>query len=81
MMFKLDSVDAYEQKLVKQIVVAGIGVENSHNKAYVRLISTSNKGGSLSAKVELDALVKGGSSPQDCHGQVGRHSLPEIWQA
>jgi len=59
MMYKLDSVDAYEQKLVKQIVVAGIGVEHSHNKAYVRLISTSNKGGSVSAKVELDVLTKG----------------------
>ena len=32
MMYKLDSVDAYDQKLVKQIVVAGGGVENSHNK-------------------------------------------------
>jgi len=59
MMYKLDSVDAYDQKLVKQIVVAGIGVQHSHNKAYVRLVSTSNKGGSVSAKVELDALVKG----------------------
>ncbi len=59
MMYKLDSIDAYEQKLVKQIVVAGIGVEHSHNKAYVRLISTSNKGGSVSAKVELDVLFKG----------------------
>ncbi len=59
MMYKLDSVDAYEQKLVKQIVVAGIGVEHSHNKAYVRLISTSNKEGFVSAKIELDVLSKG----------------------
>lgn len=59
MMYKLDSVDAYEQKLVKQIVVAGINVEHSHNKAYVRLISTCNKGGSVSAKVALDVLSKG----------------------
>ena len=35
MMYKLDSVDAYEQKLVKQIEVAGVQVENSHNKAYI----------------------------------------------
>ena len=34
-MYKLDSVDAYEQKLVKQIEVAGVQVENSHNKAYI----------------------------------------------
>lgn len=60
MMYKLDSVDAYEQKLVKQIVVAGIRVEDSHNSAYVRLVSTSNKDGYVSARVELDVLVKGG---------------------
>ena len=59
MMYKLDSVDAYEQKLVKQIVVAGIDVEHSHNKAYVRLVSTGNKDGVVSAKVELDVLSKG----------------------
>jgi type III restriction enzyme len=59
MMYKLDSVDAYEQKLVKQIVVAGVQVEHSHNKPYIRLISTSNQGGSISAKIELDVLVKG----------------------
>ena len=59
MMYKLDSVDAYDQKLVKQIVVAGVGVQHSHNKAYVRLVSTGNKGGSVSAKVELDVLAKG----------------------
>lgn len=59
MMYKLDSVDAYDQKLVKQIVVAGVGVEHSHNKAYVKLISASNKDGGVSAKLELDALVKG----------------------
>lgn len=59
MMYKLDSVDAYEQKLVKQIVVSGIQVEHSHNKPYVRLISTGNKGGGVFAKVELDVLSKG----------------------
>ena len=33
MLYKLDSVDAYEQKLVKQIEVAGIEVKDYHNKA------------------------------------------------
>lgn len=59
MMYRLDSVDAYEQKLVKQIEVAGIQVENSHNKAYIRLVSTSNKGGAVTAKVEIDVSSKG----------------------
>ncbi len=59
MMYKLDSVDAYEQKLVKQIEVAGIQVENSHNKAYIRLVSVSNKSGNPTARVEIDVLSKG----------------------
>lgn len=59
MMYKLDSVDAYEQKLVKQIEVSGIAVENSHNKAYIRLVSTGNKNGEVTAKLEIDVLSKG----------------------
>ena len=59
MMYKLDSVDAYEQKLVKQIEVAGIQVENSHNKAYIRLVSTSNKNNTVTAKLEIDVLSAG----------------------
>ena len=45
MVFKLDAVDAYERKLVKQIEVAAASVEGGHNKAYVRLLSVSNKRG------------------------------------
>ena len=59
MMYKLDSVDAYEQKLVKQIEVAGVQVANSHNKAYIRLVSVSNKSGTVTAKIEIDVLNKG----------------------
>ena len=62
MMYKLDSVDAYDQKLVKQISVAGIAVENSHNKAYIRLVSTGNKNGTVTAKLEMDVLSKGSVS-------------------
>ncbi|MDR4470182.1 MAG: DEAD/DEAH box helicase family protein [Nitrospira sp.] len=54
MVYRLDAVDAYERKLVKQIEVASLEVEGGHNKAYVKLISTSNKKGTFSAKVELD---------------------------
>lgn len=36
--FRLDSVDAYERKLVKQIEVASVTVADSHNNAYVRLM-------------------------------------------
>lgn len=54
MVYRLDAVDAYERKLVKQIEVASLEVEGGHNKGYVKLISTSNKKGTFSAKVELD---------------------------
>ena len=37
--FKLDAVDAYERKLVKQIEVAAASVEGGHNKTYVRFIA------------------------------------------
>jgi type III restriction enzyme len=54
MVYRLDAVDAYEQKLVKQIEVASAGVEGDHNKPYVRFLSASNKRGVISAKVEVD---------------------------
>ena len=45
MVYRLDAVDAYERKLVKQIEVASATVEGGHNKPYVRLLSVSNKRG------------------------------------
>ena len=54
MAFRLDAVDAYERGLVKQIEVASIHIDCGHNKPYVRLESTHNKKGSITAKVELD---------------------------
>ena len=54
MVFRLDAVDAYERKLVKQIEVASMEVEGGHNKAYVRFVSTSNGKGPVTARVEID---------------------------
>ena len=54
MVYRLDAVDAYERKLVKQIEVAAATVEDAHNKPYVRLVSTSHRRRVISAKVELD---------------------------
>lgn len=34
MVYRLDAVDAYERKLVKQIEVASLEVEGGHNKAF-----------------------------------------------
>ncbi len=61
MLYKLDSVDAYEQKLVKQIEVAGLEVKDGHNKAYIKLLSVNNKKSPITAKIEIDCRMKNGS--------------------
>jgi len=54
MAFRLDAVDAYERGLVKQIEVASLQIDGGNNKPYIRLESTNNKKGSITAKVEID---------------------------
>jgi len=54
MLYRLDAVDAYERELVKQIEVASLEIEGGHNKAYIKLLSTHNNRGSITAKVEVD---------------------------
>src|SRR5271165_3677455 len=67
MVFRLDAVDAYERKLVKQIEVASATVEDAHNRPYVRLVSVSNKRGNITARAELDV---------DSGGVVRRQEVP-----
>jgi len=71
MVYRLDAVDAYEQKLVKQIEVASATVEAGHNRPYVRLISVSNKRGLISARVELDIETQHGVKRQEMIVQDG----------
>lgn len=59
LMYKLDSIDAYEQKLVKQIEVATVNVQDGHNKAYIKLLGVNNKKSPITARIEYDAM-KGG---------------------
>ncbi len=55
MVYRLDAVDAYEQKLVKQIEVAAATVEDAHNKPYVRFVAAVAPGKNVvGAEVELD---------------------------
>ena len=55
MVYRLDAVDAYERRLVKQIEVASAVIEAAFNRPYVRLLKVQNKRGTISAHVELDA--------------------------
>ena len=59
MVYRLNAVDAYQRKLVKQIEVAAATVEDAHNRPYVRLVSTGNRRGTISARVELDVETAG----------------------
>lgn len=65
MVYRLDALDAYERKLVKQIEVAAATIEDAHNKAFVRLVSVSSKRGSISAKIELDVKTATGVKRQE----------------
>lgn len=58
MMYRLDSFDAYEKKLVKQIEVASVTVEGMQNDAYVNLLRVDNRDG-IKAQVEVDVQSKG----------------------
>lgn len=60
LMYKLDSVDAYEKKLVKQIEVSSLEVKGYHNNAYIKLLKVNNKKSPITAQVEVD--VNSGSS-------------------
>ena len=71
MVFRLDAVDAYERKLVKQIEVAAATVEDAHNKPYVRLVSVSNARGQVSARVELDVDAAAGVRRREMTVQDG----------
>ncbi len=59
LMYKLDAVDAYEQKLVKQIEVGSVQTEGANNQAYIKLIGVKLSKGSPVAKIEIDVFDKG----------------------
>ncbi|VTU24969.1 type III restriction-modification system StyLTI enzyme res [Variovorax sp. SRS16] len=61
MVYRLDAVDAYEQKLVKQIEVASATVDHGFNKPYVKLLAVSDKRGAITATLEIDVLSRAGS--------------------
>ncbi len=71
MVFKLDAVDAYERKLVKQIEVAAAAVQGGHNKPYVQLVSVSNKKREITAKLLLDVQKGTSVSRQEVTVQDG----------
>ncbi|PKV75887.1 type III restriction-modification system endonuclease [Pontibacter ramchanderi] len=61
LMYRLDSVDAYERKLVKQIEVASLEVKDYHNLPYIKLLKVDNKKSPITATVEID-INQGGKT-------------------
>jgi len=61
LVYRLDAVDAYERKLVKQIEVASATVDHAFNRPFVRFVKAQTKDGLTTADVELD--VQGATGP------------------
>lgn len=57
--YKLDAVDAYNQKLVKQIAVLPVLPEDDHNNPYIKLLDVRNRNG-IEARIEIDSLTRSG---------------------
>lgn len=53
LMYKLDSIDAYEQKLVKQIEVANVTTSENSNLAYIKFVSVERNKTPITAKIEI----------------------------
>ncbi len=58
MVYRLDAIDAYNQKLVKQIEIAGLEVQNASNSPYVKLVSINSRKNQISATVLVDRADK-----------------------
>lgn len=56
--FRLDAIDAYERRLVKQIEVAAATVEDAHNRPFVRLVKVTSQRRTLTARLELDVQAR-----------------------
>lgn len=58
--YRLDAVDAYNQRLVKEIAVLEVQPQEDHNAAYIALLDVRSKSGVIEARMEYDALTKSG---------------------
>ena len=71
MVYRLNAVDAYERKLVKQIEVAAGTVTDDYNSPYVRLVSVRRQSSVISAQIEVDVETSGRVRRQQINVQDG----------
>lgn len=65
MVYRLDAVDAYERRLVKQIEVAAATVDGGHNRPFVRFLKPVIRGKSVfGAEIEVDVQTGSGIQRQ-----------------
>ena len=60
MVYRLNAVDAYERKLVKQIEVAAGVVADDHNRPYLRFVATRRQRNLIWVEAEVDVATPGG---------------------
>ena len=60
MIYRLDAVEAYQRRLVKQIEVASATAHHDHNTPYIRLLAVRRKKNDIFAEIELDIASKRG---------------------
>lgn len=60
MVYRLNAVDAYEKKLVKQVEVAAATIEGQPGAAFIRFLRTRQSAGTVSAEIEVDARTRDG---------------------
>jgi type III restriction enzyme len=64
LIYKLDPIKAYEQRLVKQIVVASVTGANAQNDAFIKLLQVDNTSG-IKAKIRIQVQGKGDVKEKD----------------
>ena len=71
LLYSLTPVQAYDLGLVKQIEVDGVQAEESHNQAFVELLSIEAKSKVVTAKVRIDVNDKAGVKRKDLTLKLG----------
>jgi type III restriction enzyme len=62
MIYRLNAVDAYEKRLVKQVEVAAATLDIGHGSAFVKFIRARQSAGTVSAEIEIDAQTAEGTT-------------------
>lgn len=71
LLYSLTPVQAYDLGLVKQIEVDGVQADESHNQAFVELLSIDAKSKIIKAKVRIDVNEKTGVKRKDLTLKLG----------